>query len=172
MALGDVNSTEKGSGARYNGGKPPLDLIPLRLIAMSMPIPLKSLEGQAFSAMLDLSTFQVRPTGSDDVNTLRSVAKHLTPGAWVECAQVFEYGKKKYAAWNWAKGMSWSAVIGCAARHLFAMIQGEVLDPESGLPHRGHVMCNIVMLMTYIDNYPEGDDRPPVGLFDLKVKNA
>ena len=31
--IGDITSTAKGSGARYNSGKPPLELIPLRLLA-------------------------------------------------------------------------------------------------------------------------------------------
>ena len=31
-AVGDVNSNAKGSGARYNAGKPPLHMIPLHLL--------------------------------------------------------------------------------------------------------------------------------------------
>jgi len=53
--IGDVNSNEKGSGARYNTGKADLSLIPLC-----------TLEDEA---------------------------------------HVWAYGKKKYAAWNWAKGI-------------------------------------------------------------------
>lgn len=65
--------------------------------------------------------------------------------------------------WNWAKGMAWSIPIACAARHLLAMMNGEVLDPESGFPHRGHAMANLIMLLTYQDTFPEGDDRAPAG---------
>jgi len=32
MSVGDINSTEKGSGARYNDGKPKFSLIPLVLL--------------------------------------------------------------------------------------------------------------------------------------------
>ncbi len=75
-------------------------------------------------------------------------------------ARVWEHGRKKYAAWNWAKGMAWSVPFGCAMRHLAAWQRGEELDPESGLPHLAHAMCNLRMLTLYATQYPEGDDRP------------
>ena len=56
--------------------------------------------------------------------------------------------------------MAWSIPLACATRHLIAMINGEEIDPESGLPHRGHVYCNICMLLTYAETFVEGDDRP------------
>lgn len=110
MSIGDVNSAERGSGARYNDGKVPYELIP----------------GVALE----------------------------------DCARVFDYGRRKYAAWNWAKGMAWMVPFGCLLRHLFAWARGEDNDPESGLPHLGHAMCNLVMLSTFARTYPEGDDRP------------
>ena len=78
-----------------------------------------------------------------------------------EEARVWMHGKKKYAAWNWVKGMPWSVPLGCALRHLAAWQKGEDIDPESGQPHLAHVMCNIRMLMLYSKTYKEGDDRPP-----------
>ena len=109
--IGDVNSTVKGSGARYNSNKPDMSLIPLW-----------TLEDEA---------------------------------------RVWDYGTKKYNAWNWAKGMPWSVPYACAMRHLAAWQRGEEIDPESGQPHLAHVMCNIRMLTLYAKTYPEGDDRPP-----------
>jgi len=111
LNIGDVNSTEKGSGARYNAGKPDLSLIPLC--------------------------------------TLEDEAK------------VWMYGKQKYAAWNWAKGMDWSVPLACALRHLSKWQAGEENDEESGLPHLAHAMCNLRMLTLYSKTYQEGDDRPP-----------
>lgn len=108
--IGDVNSSAKGSGARFNGGKPDYSLIPLW-----------TLQGEAY---------------------------------------VWMYGKKKYAAWNWTKGMPWSVPFACAMRHLSAWQLGEEVDPESGLPHIDHAMCNLRMLKLYSKVYPEGDDRP------------
>lgn len=108
MAIGNVKSDARGTGARFNDGKVPLELIPL--------IGLES------------------------------------------AAAVFGYGAKKYAAWNWAKGMPWSTVTGCMLRHLSAIQRGEDIDPESGLPHIGHLMCNALMLATFRETYPEGND--------------
>ncbi len=104
-----------------------------------------------------------------DPNFLLDVLTRLGPDGWEECARVFEYGRRKYAAWNWAKGMPWSVPLACAARHLVAMHFGLLLDNESGLPHRGHVFCNVVMLLTFLDTYPEGNDLPPLGLLSSKV---
>jgi len=88
---------------------------------------------------------------------------------WDNCGRVFDYGRTKYAEWNWAKGMPWSAVISSCEHHLRAMFLGEVTDPESGLPHSGHAMCNLIMLWTYCETYPEGDDRPPAELFQPRA---
>lgn len=75
-------------------------------------------------------------------------------------ALVWEYGKRKYAAWNWAKGMPWSVPFACIQRHLAAWQRGEENDQESGLPHMAHVACNVRMLTHYAQFYPDGDDRP------------
>ena len=73
---------------------------------------------------------------------------------------VWAYGAKKYAPWNWTKGMPWSIPFACAMRHLTAWQMGEELDAESGLPHLAHAMCNLRMLTLYASRYREGDDRP------------
>jgi hypothetical protein len=110
MSIGNVNSNEKGSGARYNGGKPDFSLLPM-------------------------STLE------DEV-------------------RVWMYGAQKYASWNWAKGMPWSVPFACLMRHMAAWQRGEENDPESGLPHLAHAMCNLRMLTLYAKTYQEGDDRP------------
>lgn len=72
---------------------------------------------------------------------------------------VLEYGEKKYAKWNWTRGMNWSHCYASMMRHLEAWYRGEDIDPESGLPHLGHVMANVLFLTHYANTYPEGDDR-------------
>ena len=163
MSIGDVNSTARGSGARYNDGKPPMDLIPLTLIADSIRAGGK--QGNHYAACLEaLGHWQAGGAATDLWRAARCLSfacgDSTLDEAWLECAEVFDYGRKKYAAWNWAKGMPWSAPLACAVRHLFAMMGGELTDGESGRFHRGHFMCNIVMLATFAQTYPEGDDRP------------
>lgn len=164
MTIGNINSQEVGSGARYNDGKPPIELIPLYFVAELMRGPEASYK-PAYLGMIELAGFQV----GGGRQLLASLLVRASIGAGDQtggnfrldtCAKVFDYGRGKYAEWNWAKGMPWSVPIASAARHLLSICEGEVNDPESGLPHWGHVACNVIMLLTYIDTYPDGDDRP------------
>lgn len=155
--IGDVNSDARGSGARFNAGKAPIELIPLRLIAaQARHAGRYGKFASEIDALEALACFQ-EGGSEDDLHE----AVYAMGAAWVECAQVFDYGRKKYASWNWAKGMAWSVPLACAARHLvFGTMEGEEFDLESKLTHRGHFLCNIVMLLTFVHTYPEGDDRP------------
>lgn len=165
--VGDIHSTERGSGARYNQNKPALDLIPLNILAEFYKMDLPEVKKEDYYMLMfhALGDFQLRQRG---VESLWDMLR-ITGDEWEACARVFDYGKRKYAAWNWSKGMPWSVPIGCIARHLRAMRLGEFVDPESGLPHIGHVFCNIVMLLVYTCSYPEGDDRPPAEHFQKTI---
>lgn len=149
--IGDVNSTAPGSGARYNAGKPPFELIPVSMIAQAL-----NSDTDAGRALALLGKWQ--EGGGREV--LLQITRELGHDGWEECAHVFDYGRMKYAEWNWAKGMPWSVPFACAGRHLLDMINGVEMDPESKLPHRGHVFCNIVMLWQFHRTYLVGDNRP------------
>lgn len=154
--IGDLSSKEKGSGARFNAGKPKLDLIPIRVIALSESYHIGIAFDSNHIALESLAKFQ---EGGDSVD-LYDILKELCI-QWEDIAAVFDFGRKKYSEWNWARGMNWSVPIGCIARHiLFGLMANEELDKESGLSHKGHIGCNVVMLLTYMRNYADGDDRP------------
>lgn len=80
-------------------------------------------------------------------------------------ADVFEFGAKKYKKHNWMKGQPWSVPMECAMRHLAAIQRGEIDDPDSGLPHIGHLLCNAIMLAHYYKHYPEGNDLQEMGKY-------
>lgn len=110
MSVGNVNSSERGTGARFNDGKPAFDLLPLFV---------------------------------------------LTPAL-----EVLDYGRRKYAAWNWCKGQPYSVVMASMLRHLSAFQAGEDTDPESGLSHVGHILCNALFLSFMWLRCRDMDDRP------------
>lgn len=74
-------------------------------------------------------------------------------------ARVLTLGAIKYKENNWRKGMPWSKVLASLERHLQAIKRGEDFDPETGLLHSAHIMCNAAFLTEYYKIYPQGDDR-------------
>lgn len=82
-----------------------------------------------------------------------------SPWAMEGLAKVSEYGARKYAPWNWAKGLSWGETLDCLERHLIAFKKGEELDAESGLPHIDHLLWN-AMALSHFQKLGHGvDDR-------------
>ena len=76
-----------------------------------------------------------------------------------DMVNVLEFGAKKYAAWNWKKGLKVTEVIESMQRHTNAILRGENIDPESNLPHIGHIQCNTMFLAYMLKFKPEMDDR-------------
>jgi hypothetical protein len=76
-----------------------------------------------------------------------------------EEAKVMTFGKTKYGANNWRKGLLWSRCINALLRHTLAYNTGETNDPETGLSHMAHVRCCAAFLLTYEKEHPELDDR-------------
>ena len=69
--------------------------------------------------------------------------------------QVLEFGASKYDDHNWKKGMPPKEVLECLQRHLAELMDGEVNDKESGLPHIGNIMCN-AMFYSFFTETQEG----------------
>ena len=61
-------------------------------------------------------------------------------------SRVAEFGAKKYAPWNWSKGLSRVQLIGSLLRHTFAYLRGEERDSDSCLRHTDHIMWNAAAL--------------------------
>ena len=73
--------------------------------------------------------------------------------------QVLEYGAKKYAPYNWTKGLPTTQICESLLRHTFAYLNGEDNDAESGCSHIGHIMANAMFLSYVMKNKPQFDDR-------------
>src|SRR5690242_15180617 len=84
----------------------------------------------------------------------------LPPVALLEVAKALQFGAKKYASWNWAKGISYSRVLGAILRHVFAYMKGEDKDPETGISHIAHAACGCLFILHYEKFNTKFDDRP------------
>lgn len=80
-------------------------------------------------------------------------------GALATVAEVYGFGAEKYADHNWRKGYDWSLSLGAALRHMASFVDGEDLDPESGLPHPAHAAFHMLAVLTFMVEHPELDDR-------------
>ena len=73
-------------------------------------------------------------------------------------ASVLTFGARKYAAHNWRNGISNSRLVAAMLRHIFAIMRGEYVDPESGLPHVDHVGCCWMFLSNNMKNREDLND--------------
>lgn len=74
-----------------------------------------------------------------------------------EVAEVFTFGANKYTPDNW-KGFTpeqQEEIKGSLLRHIYAYLEGEENDPESGLSHLAHAGCNLAFML-YFKNRREG----------------
>lgn len=153
--VGDPNSEERGSGARANANKPQLDLIPLYQYSLAYGFVAEDYETDRMLKILHtLSKWQQGRITLE--NALRENRIHAMDLSAAHGA--LEYGKGKYAAWNWAKGMAWSIPVGCMLRHLRSQLTGEPYDVESGQTHYSHFMANLVMLIHFERCCPDLND--------------
>lgn len=83
----------------------------------------------------------------------------LPYGPLCEIARVLEFGAKKYGRNNWRGGMKWTRLYDAALRHIRASLDGEDLDPETGLPHVAHAACSLMFLAEYYRKGIGEDDR-------------
>ena len=72
----------------------------------------------------------------------------LPPAALKETVKVLTYGVQKYDRNNWQKVPdAQSRYFDALQRHLWDWVAGEQLDPETGINHLAHAMCNIMFLL-------------------------
>ncbi len=67
--------------------------------------------------------------------------------------RVLEMGAKKYSEDNWKIGLNRSEILESTMRHLTALMDGELLDKESGISHMAHIQCNAMFY-----NYHEANN--------------
>lgn len=72
----------------------------------------------------------------------------LPPAALAYTAEVLRHGAEKYGEFNWRTSRVRATVyVSAALRHLLRYLDGEDVDPDSGLPHAAHVMASMAILI-------------------------
>ena len=78
----------------------------------------------------------------------------------MEIGRVLQYGSQKYEPNLWrTQPMSHRHRVDAVMRHLLVFNEGEDLDPESGLSHLAHALCQLMFLVETAKTHPELDDR-------------
>lgn len=76
--------------------------------------------------------------------------------------KVLQHGQRVYGTGNWRKpdGFKLSRCYNALLRHMFAWWKGEDNDPQTGISHLAHAMCNLLFMMYHFKNNKKSDDRP------------
>jgi hypothetical protein len=87
----------------------------------------------------------------------------IPPSFLVQTSKAMELGAVKYGPFNW-RGEAVSRMIyyGAALRHILQAIDGEDMDPESGVPHEAHVAACMAIILDAHSIGKLVEDRPAV----------
>ena len=88
----------------------------------------------------------------DDAGKLRL---ELVPAEFIEwIAKVLQHGAEKYGEGNWQQGIDIKRLKGAFLRHYYAFEKGELIDPDSGLPHIDQAAVNALFISWYTKQTP------------------
>ena len=121
---------------------------------------------------------EVKATNPKDRVGVKKVPMSGMPiNVLLECGLVKLHGDMKYGAYNWRDaGVRGSVYYDACIRHLAAWMEGEDIDPDSGLPHISHAITGLCVLRDSIIQENWTDDRPPASasgwISELNAKAA
>lgn len=97
--------------------------------------------------------------GAKKINTFA-----VPPAAILYASLAMNNGGQKYGFYNWRdKEVVFSVYYSAAMRHMFSLLDGQELDPESGLPHLAHAMACLAIIIDAKEAGKLVDDRPLPG---------
>jgi len=110
------------------------------------------------SELIELMT-EPAPKHAVKFDTEKPQLQWLPYESLCEVARVMEYGQGKYGQNNWKLGMKFSRMVGACLRHVYAWMNGEDKDTETGLSHLSHAATCLLFLLWYEKHHPQLDDR-------------
>lgn len=150
----------KKEAIKLDTGKRKLSLIHPSTLFLLLPRVKTEQDSHMNAAMraLSLAAHAVDATEFSDAleASLDAIAAYLPGGnfeAIEQLAIAMEYGEAKpeYGRNNWKQGMKWSRLLDAAMRHGLAILNGELVDPDSGNLHVANMLGSIHMLVGSFD---------------------
>lgn len=144
------------TGIKYDDGKPMLSLISTQMWRAVLTF-------MGVTTSVSLGGALIRCNLAAHADCLDEVLKQLRyamgflfdefkpTACMTECAKAMQFGCTKYGRNNWKGGMQALRLIDAVHRHLFAAINGEDTDPESGAKHYGCALFGIQCILHYAD---------------------
>lgn len=101
-----------------------------------------------------------------------SVLSVIPTASLLHLGQVMQTGANKYGAFNWRETpVPAMTYVDAAARHLMSWLDGEDLDPESGMSHLAHMMACGAIVIDAMENGMLDDNRPTRGRVGEMITN-
>jgi hypothetical protein len=113
-----------------------------------------------------------------DIAALSRVPLHLLPAVTrIQGAMACADGAVKYGPYNWReKPIALLFYLGAMERHILRMMDGEDIDPKSGLRHEAHLIATAGIILdarecgTLIDDRPAKKGRASVLLEEYEAQ--
>ena len=88
----------------------------------------------------------------------------VPPAAILYTAHGFRDGAQKYGPYNWRENpVRMRVYLAAAMRHIMQVLDGEDVDPTSGVPHIGHALASLAIIADAAHTGNLLDDRPNPG---------
>lgn len=115
----------------------------------------------------------------DRLGTLKPMLHLVPPVLTLETSEVFRHSSVKYGPLNWrSKKVRLTVYLDAIERHLLALKDGEMLDPDDHRPHAAHLAANCAILLdaaatgNLIDDrkWPNGTASKLIAQLTIKTK--
>lgn len=131
-------------------------------LVTTVPLPKPTITGRLVASIDDA---KAEIAGGKKFDGDKPRMELISSVALTELAKVLTFGAKKYAPNNWRNGIAYSRIVGACFRHLNAYNAGEMNDPETGLSHMAHLLCEAMFLLEFEKTHPELND-----IYKIEVK--
>ena len=150
-----VDTAKKNGAVKEDEGKRKISLIIPEMLDILLPVNDSPAQVFARKGILELAKAAHAKERTDLIIHLneaiccgKMMCQFDTDAVKFTCLAM-EYGanKPEYGRNNWKKGMEWSRLIDAGQRHLLAILNGELVDKDSGNTHLAHFFGSAHMLL-------------------------